>query len=191
MMKPDTKSPENRTEPTDFGGIPVEAPLWLLLPKAFSAILISDVLVLLIFWLRFGELTLFAFGFAIFLTALQILIIVGLRFQNRTDLHVTPPAKFDRLDKIGAWWLMACAFGAFFGWICLNLAAGFPAFKLAFHGANIFFSVILPVLTMLPNLRYISLKALYIQIPLLIFITFLPMLVGVSSLLTFWNYFLK
>jgi hypothetical protein len=179
--------PETRKPSQTFGDINAEAPLWILLPKMLAAILISAALILLRFWFYFGELSFFACGFVIFTSVLQILIIVGLRFQNRMDFHTTKSVRNNWFDKLGAWWLVACAFGAFFGWICGNLANAFPAFKMVILTAEIFFTIFLPIITMLPNLRYVGAKASVVQIPILFFVTVLPMLVGLNSLFTIWN----
>lgn len=173
-----------------FGDMNVEAPLWLLIPKAFVSVLISAVLVLLVFRLYFDELTAFAYGFALFLSVLQILLIVGLRFVNRKDVHTTKTYQEDRFSKLGSWWIFACLFGAFFGWICGELAQSFPKFEIFFLSAKVFFTIIMPTVTMIPNIRYISRNAASIQIPLLFFVTFLPVSLGISSLLTIWRYFI-
>lgn len=180
---------EPKREAATLGDINAEASLWILLPKMLAAIAASTVLILLIFYLQSGELPFFAFGVAIFFAAFQILIIVGLRFYNRTETHTTKKLQNDWIDKIGAWWLMACAFGALIGWLCGRMAEYFPNYTLIFHAAKIFFTIILPVLMMLPNLRYLERQSAAIQVPLLTFITILPMFVGLSSIGFFWNYF--
>jgi hypothetical protein len=176
-----------RERPAELAGVGVEASLWVLLPKAFGAILLSDVLILLIFWLVFGEFSAFAFGFVIFLSVLQILMIVGLRFRDRKRFHATKSPPNDWLDKLGAWWLMACAFGAFFGWISAQLAASWPQFETAFLALAVVFSIVLPVLTMLPNLRYLETRIAVIQIPILFFVTILPLLSGFKSVFKIWQ----
>lgn len=181
-------SENESSKPQFFGEINTEAPLWVLLPKAFAGIALSAVVILLRFWVEFGEIPVFAFGFAAFVVVLEILIIVGLRFQNRTERHTAKGLKNDWLDKLGGWWLAACAFGAFFGWICGNLARSFPNLAIIFLTAEIIFTIILPVVTMLPNLRYISRNAAAIQVPILVFGTSLPLLIGSGSLFTLWNY---
>lgn len=184
MEKPTDNSEKNSAA---FGNTNAEASLWVLLPKMFLNILISTVLILAIFWLYFGKLDFFALGFAIFIAALQILVIVGLRFQNRTEVHAEKPLQNDWLDKIGAWWLMACAFGALFGWAFGQAESYFSFEPLIFHFVIIFLTVILPIVTMLPNLRYIGKNSAHIQIPLLISITTLPILVGLSSAIVIWK----
>ncbi|MEZ5428515.1 MAG: hypothetical protein R2747_19750 [Pyrinomonadaceae bacterium] len=188
-MKETEGKPKTEKKSVEFGGINAEASLWVLLPKVLASLFFSSVMILLRFWQMFGYLSAFAFGFVIFTSALQVLIIVGLRFQNRTDLAVDQPERFNWLDWIGAWWLMACAGGAFFGWLCGNLAVAFPAWDLTFQLAKVFLTIVLPILTMLPNTRYVSAKTAYIQIPLLIVVTTLPMLVGIGSVWTLWTRF--
>ncbi len=175
------KTSETNSMPTLYG-VPFDSSLWVLLPRLCFSVLLSVVIVLGIFWLYFGEINGFAVGFAAFLAVLQILMAIGFRFQNRTDLHATKPVRNDFLDKIAGWWLMACAFGTFFGWLCLRGAAMFPSFNIFFHAAAVFLTIVLPVATMLPNLRYLAGKIWYIQIPLLTLITLLPSLVGLHSL---------
>lgn len=155
--------------------------LWVLIPKAGAGILLSVVLILVRFWLEFGELPAFAFGFAAFTAALQILLIVGLRFANRTEVHPDAEARGDWLDKLGAWWLVACFLGAFFGWLCGKFGEMTPEYRNAFIVAKIFFTIVLPIVTMLPNLRYVRRNAAYVQVPLLVFVTLFPILVGIGS----------
>lgn len=177
----------DRIEPTEnkrtFGDLNAEAPLWILIPKAFFAITASAALLLLIFWLNFGELNWFAVSFAIFLCVFQILLIVGLRFRDRTDVHAEKPLQNDWIDKIGAWWLVACAFGVLFGWGIVKTAAFFPGIdSVYFHAARVFLTIFLPILTMLPNVRYVGRNSAHIQIPMLFGITLLPILSGLGSL---------
>lgn len=170
-----------------FPGLNVEAPLWIILLKAFGVILFSDILLLMIFLLGFGELNRFLFGFLIFVSALQIFLIVGLRIPSRTRFHLTHWLSGDFINELGAWWLVSCAFGALFGWICSYLAVSFPDYENIFLSAAVFFTIFLPVLTMLPRLRFLERDTSYKQIPLLFFVTILPVLVGFNSFLTLWN----
>ncbi len=165
-----------------FGDVDTDATLWVLLPRAAVSVATAAVLTLLVFWLHDGELDAFAFGFTGFLVVLQILMIVGLRFRNRADVHVTKPAKGDLIDKIGGLWLIACAFGALFGWTCGQLAVSWPAYRILFYSASVVFSIILPVLTMLPNLRYLQARAAAIQVPILVLVTGLAAIPGLNAI---------
>jgi hypothetical protein len=167
----------------NLGGIETDATLWIMIPQLLFSITFSSVLLLFSFWLEFGELGAFAYGFIVFLGVFQTLMVMGFRFRDRTDLHVEGPNKFGILDKLGGFWMVACAFGAFFGWISGSFGASIlPEHKAAFYYLAALFSIVLPVVTMLPNLRYLRGKAIMIQIPLLTLVTILPMLVGLYYL---------
>ncbi len=186
-MENNSHSKPHRRVFRHFGGINAEAPLWILVPRAAGAILLSDLLIALIFWLALGELNAFVFGFVVFLTVFQILAIVGLRFQDRYDLHATKKLKNDWIDKIGGFWLVSCFFGPLFGWITGSFAAEFSRFEIHLLFAAVFLSCALPVLTMLPMVRYIEARIAHIQIPLLVFVTALSVLVGFGHFLRLWR----
>jgi hypothetical protein len=168
-------------------GVSVEASLWILLPKAAFGIALSMVVVLLRFWGEFGYVSMFAVGFAVFIAAFEVLLIVGFRFADRPDVHTTVKARNDVFDHLGAWWLMACAFGAFFGWIVGNLAVLLPDQWRVVMVVKVFFTIVVPVATMLPNLRYITRNSAYVQVPLLFFVTLLSILVGVGALISLFT----
>jgi hypothetical protein len=65
----------------------VDGPLWVVIPRAAFSICSSVVLILVLFWLSFGELGTFAYVFAGSLGVFQILLVFGLR--NAKD--VMPP----------------------------------------------------------------------------------------------------
>jgi hypothetical protein len=177
------KQPLQPKKTVYFGEINVNAPLPVLLLKSGAGIAASVLLFLLIFWLYFGELPPFAWGFAIFLVLLQVLIILGLRLRNTTEFHAEKELRNDWLDRVGAWWLMACAFGAFFGWICGVVAPSFPAYMTAFHIARIVSTILLPVITLTPNLRYIGGRAALVQVPIAFCLTLLPVISGLGSVI--------
>ena len=167
--------------------INAETPFWIFLLKALGAVFISDVLLLAIFWLTFDELNRFLFGFLIFVSALQIFLIVVLRIPSRTKFHLTHRLSGSFINELGAWWLLSCAVGALFGWICSYLAVSFPDYENIFLTAAVVFTIIFPVLTMLPQLLYLERDTSYKQIPLLFFVTILPVSVGLNSLLKLWS----
>jgi hypothetical protein len=128
-----------------------------------------------LFYLRFGEVSWFAIGFTVFLVMLCLLVALGLFFQNRSAFHTDVPAANNFADRIGAFWLVACAFGPFFGWLITT----FPLSASSWRGqylARVFFAVVLPVITAVPLGRYARGKAALIALPLLIGITALPTL---------------
>jgi hypothetical protein len=156
--------------------------LWVVIPQLAVSSVLTVVILLFAFWVIFDELPLFAVGFALTLVALQILMVIGLRLQRRAEFH-SQNVRPGRFDKFGGLWLFACGFGAMFGWICGSIGDGTGSIDELFYVASIIFSIVLPVLTMLPNIRYISGRVAYLQISILTFITMLPMLVGIYYLL--------
>jgi hypothetical protein len=134
------------------------------------------------FYFAFGTVPPFAWGFIGAVTVFQVLLIVGLRFQDRPDIQPARPLQGDWLDHLGAWWLMACAFGALLGWVSgeagILLRSPSPLFPLG----RILFAIVLPLATMLPNVRYVSRSAAFVQVPLLVGVTLLPILVGLDAI---------
>lgn len=77
--------------------------LWVLLPRAALSIGLSVVLIIVLFWLQFGELPTFAYAFAGALAVFQILMIYGLRAYKKTlpvsDDTATEVPKRDSADE--------------------------------------------------------------------------------------------
>jgi len=170
--------------PGHFGSVDTQASLWIVIPTAASSVTASFFLVLLIFYLEFGELPAFAFGFATFLVVLQILMIIGIRFAGRTEVHVSGRARGSAGNRLGAFWLVACAFGAFLGWVAGSLAANYPQYQLPLLAVKVMLTIVVPVTTMLPNVFYIQKKAAYIQVPILVGVTLLPVMYGLPAALS-------
>jgi hypothetical protein len=187
-MSPDRKKNQNTEAMPDIvDGVSVEGSLWLLIPKAATGIALSVIIILARFWFEFGEIPMFAVGFCVFVATLQILLIVGLRFVRRTEVYTIVEPRNDWIDKVGAWWLMACAFGALFGWLAGTMAVSYPEQWRIFYLLKTLLTIFLPIATMVPNLRYISRNAAYIQVPILVSVTILPILVGLGSVFALWT----
>src|SRR5437868_15348924 len=101
---------DDAKRPIFYGGMNVEGSLWVLIPKAAVGITFSVIVILLRFWFAFGEIPMFAVGFSVFIAALQALTIVGLRFLRRDETHSTVKPRYDWVDRIGYFLLMACGF---------------------------------------------------------------------------------
>jgi MFS family permease len=131
----------------------------------------------LLFYLKFGRVSWFAIGFTIFLIVLCLLVALGLFFQNRSAFH-TEVAPANRIgDRIGGFWLLACAFGPLLGWFISSTV--FPVTIGSWrwlYFARVFCGIVLPVITAVPLVRYARGKAALVAIPLLLGITTLPML---------------
>ena len=83
------------------------------------------------------------------------------------------PMERSLADRIGAFWLVACAFGPFFGWIVTAIPPTEASWKWQYLGRT-FLAVILPVITAVPLVPYARSRAALIAIPLLLVITALP-----------------
>jgi hypothetical protein len=136
-----------------------------------------SILLPILFYLRFGIVDWFAIAFTIFMVVLCLLIALGFFFQNRTAYHSSVALKSNFADRLGAFWLVACAFGPFFGWV---LTA--PAYLLTvgswrwLFSARVCLAVVAPLITAVPLLRYVRGKAALIALPLLVGVTSLPIL---------------
>jgi hypothetical protein len=135
----------------------------------------AAVLVPLLFYLKFGTLNWFSISFTIFLVVLCLLFALGFYFQPKTEYHTQVPMERSLADRIGAFWLIACAFGPFFGWIITAFPPSESSWKWQYL-ARAFLGVILPVITAVPLVPYVRGKATLIAAPLLILITALPVL---------------
>ena len=133
----------------------------------------AAILTPLLFYLKFGTVGWFAIGFTVFLVVLCLLFALGFFFQTKTEYHTNVPVEGSIADRIGAFWLVACAFGPFFGWIVTAFPPTEGGWKWQYL-VRAFLSVILPVITAIPNVPYGRGKAALIAIPLLLVITALP-----------------
>lgn len=135
----------------------------------------SAVLTPLLFYLKFGSINWFSVSFTIFLVVLCLLFALGLFIQNKPEYQTNVPTEGSLADRIGAFWLIACAFGPFFGWIVTAIPPTEASWKWQYLG-RAFLCVILPVITAVPLVPYARGKSALIAIPLLLIITALPIL---------------
>lgn len=134
----------------------------------------SILLIPLIFYLRFGQVTALGWGLTVFFSAYCLLSATGLHFLVRPEYHTPVRLRNDWLDRIGAFWLVACAFGPFFGWL---LTSAFPLSVNNwrwFYWGRMALCVGLPVLTALPLLRYVRGQGAPLMLALLLGVTALP-----------------
>ena len=133
----------------------------------------SAIVTPLLFYLRFGTVSWFAAGFTIFLVVLCLLFALGFFFQSRAEYHTRVAFEGNLADRVGSFWLVACAFGPFFGWIITAVGVTESSWRWQYL-ARAFLAVILPVVTALPLVQYARGKAALIAVPLLLLITALP-----------------
>lgn len=161
---------------TDSSSLKRDVRRWLM------GIIWSFLLIPLIFYLRFGQVGPVGWGLTIFFSVYCMLAALGLHFLVRPEYHTPVSARNDWLDRIGAFWLVACAFGPLFGWMLTS------AFTLTsgnwrwFYWGRVVLSIALPVLTALPLLRYVRGQGAPLMLALLLLVTALPVWSGWATL---------
>ena len=135
----------------------------------------AAILTPLLFYLKFGSINWFSISFTIFLVVLCLLFALGLFIQNKPEYQTNVPMERSLADRIGAFWLVACAFGPFIGWLLTAISPTEASWKWQYLG-RVFLAVILPVITAVPLVPYARGKSALIAIPLLVTITAMPIL---------------
>src|SRR5205085_9286573 len=126
----------------------------------------AGVLVPLLFYLRFGTVNSFGWGATVFL-AYCILAAIGTYFLVRPEYHTPVAVRHDWLDRIGAFWLVACAFGPFFGWVLTSVVSLSASNWRWVYGGRVGLCSGPPMLTAVPMLRYVGGQGAPILPPLL------------------------
>ena len=138
------------------------------------------VLIPLLFYWRFGEVTSLGWGTTVFFITFCLLAAVGLYFRSRSEYHTTVRLRGDWIDYVGAFWLVACAFGPLLGWF---VTAAFPLTLGSWRGlysVRVVLAAGLPLLTALALTRYVRGKAAWVALPLLVLVTLLPVWTAVN-----------
>ena len=134
----------------------------------------AAVLVPGLFYLRFGRVGPLGWGSTIFFVAYLLLTAIALYFRPRTEYHSPVRLRGDWLDRVGAFWLIGCAFGPFFGWIVTSgVFAITPNSWRWLFGMRVFLGAGLPLMLALPLTRYVRGKSALVALPLLICVTLL------------------
>ena len=169
-------------------GVPVKGSLWLLLPKLALGIAISTAFIFALFFLQFGEINTFPLLISSIAAVFQVLLVIGMRHQG--SFRKIPLGGHNAvLDMIGAFWLIAVIFGSVLAYFTSELASNFPAFAMPLHTATILFAIVMPILTSIPNYRYVTVANAYITVPMLFIVSILPSLLGWKSAVILWNSF--
>ena len=169
-------------------GVSAKASLWLLLPRVAAGIALSTAFTFGIFWLRFGEVNSFTALIAACAAVFQGLLVVGLRHADRAEAAGTPNEQ-GFLFKLGAFWLVAVFFGPVIGWFTAEAAKGSPEYSILLHASTLILTTVLPIITSIPNYRYVRASSAYITLPLLLVVSLLPSLVGAGSAVELWKHF--
>lgn len=143
---------------------------WQFLLGAVEAALIVPAL----FYLRFREVGPLGWGTTVFFVMYCLLAATALFLRPHREYHSPVKLKGDWMDKLGAWWLVACAFGPLFGWICTSVLPVTAGSWRAVYALRVFLAAGLPLLTAIPLTRYIRGKAAWVSLPMMIVVTLLP-----------------
>ena len=147
----------------------------------------SAALVPLAFFLRFGEVGVLGWGTTVFFVVYCLLVAVGLYARPRTDLHTRVPLRGDWVDHVGAYWLVACAFGPLVGWAVTSAVPVTTASWQGLYGLRAVLAAGLPLVTALALSRYARGKAAWVAVPLLVGVTLLPVLTAVAVTQDLWE----
>lgn len=146
------------------------------------------VLIPALFYLDSGEVDSFALSFTLFLVVFCLLAAAGFYYADMPEYHTpvrTGGGTFARLfARVGSFWLLACAFGPFFGWIITSGAV--PLTEENWHwryAARAVLCVAVPLLTALPLVLYVRGKGWFIMALMLLGVTSLPVWSGVNTVL--------
>jgi len=148
----------------------------------------SAAIVPLLFYLRFRAVGPLGWGTTIFFVVYCLLAAVGLYFRPRTEYHSPVALRGGWADRIGAFWLVSCVFGPFFGWIVTT--GVFPITLNSWqwlYGLRVFLAAGLPIITALPLTRYVRGKSTWIALPLLVCVTLLPVSSAMNVSLDLWE----
>jgi MFS family permease len=142
----------------------------------------AAVIIPVLFYLTFGEVNAFALAFTGFVVVLCLLVALGYSIPDRPESQ-TRPARIGALNYVGGFWLVACAFGPFFGWLLTT-----PEFPLTEgnwwwrYAARAALSVAVPVLTALPLSVYVRGRYWHVALLLLLGLTSLAAWSGLNTL---------
>ena len=139
------------------------------------------------FYLETGEVPPIAWGVSVFLATLCLLAGVGIYFARRTEYHTPVGARGDWADRVGAFWLVSCAFGPFFGWALTSVFTLTEASWRWLYWGRAGLSAVLPVLTALPLLRYVSGRGAPLMLALLLGVTALPVWSAWATMQDLWS----
>jgi hypothetical protein len=158
-----------------FFGVTDEASRKLAIRRCLTSLVLVTAIIPLIFYLRFRQVGPLGWGTTVFFDAFCLLSAIGLYFGPRTQFHSPIKLRGDWLDRVGAFWLIGCAFGPFFGWIVTT--GTIPITSTSWHwlyGLRVFVAAGIPIFLALPLTRYIRGRSAWVSMPLLVCVTFLP-----------------
>ena len=145
-------------------------------------------LVPLAFYLRFRHIGPLGWGTTVFFDVYCLLTAVGFIFPTAYRIPFAVPLQGDLLDRIGAFWLVGCAFGPFFGWIVTTGVIPItPTTWSWLYALRVFLAAGIPLLLALPLTRYVRGKSAWVALPLLVGVTLLPISSAMNVSLDLWE----
>lgn len=148
----------------------------------------AAVLIPLLFYLRFGAIGPLGWGTTVFFVVYLLLTAIGLYFRPRTEYHSPVKLRGDWLDRVGAFWLVGCVFGPFFGWVITSGA--FPITQSSWrcmYGLRVLLAAAVPIMLALPLTRYVRGKSAWVALPLLVGVTLLPVSSAMNVSMDLWE----
>ncbi len=143
-------------------------PLVAWLAAAFSVGVVFPVRV----YLELGSVGPLGWGLTVFLVVLCWLIGIGETFANRPEYHTAVKPTGGLGDRIGGFWLLACAFGPLAGWFVTNELVAYTETNWRWRFAlRVLLGGVLPVVTALPLVRYVRGRAALVAAPILVLVT--------------------
>jgi len=183
----------DRVAASPLFGVTDEASRRRVIRQCLLAIPWIVVLVPLIFYLdslRYGraEVGPLGWGMTVFFVMYCLLTAIGLFFRPRTEFHSPVRLRGDWADRVGAFWLVSCAFGPFFGWIVTTgIIPITPTSWRWLYGLQVFLAAGVPLLLTLPLTRYVRGKSTLVALPMLVFVTLLPVLTALTASQDLWE----
>jgi hypothetical protein len=177
-----TQSDSDRLVESDGGAKPAAAAN----RRSVRAFLIGAVqaafIIPFLFYLHFGEIDAYALSFTAFIVVLCLLIALGYSVSDRPESRTRAALRGGPFDYVGAFWLVACAFGPFFGWLVTAASTLTEENWRWRYVVRALLCVALPVLTALPLFVYVRGRYWHVALLLLLGVTALPAWSSVNTL---------
>lgn len=135
----------------------------------------------ILFYLQFGVVDAFALSFTGFVVVLCLLVALGYSIPERAG-RTNAGEKPGAFGRVGSFWLVACAFGPFFGWLVTAAPALTEGNWRWRYVVRALLCVGLPVACALPLLRYVRGKYWHVALLLLLCVTALAAWSGLNTL---------
>jgi MFS family permease len=140
-----------------------------------------------LFYLNFGEVSPLAWGLTIFLVLFCLLAAIGLAFRPLTSFHTPVPLRGGWADRLGAFWLVSCAFGPLLGWVITTVFPLMVDNWRWLYSLRILFAAGLPLITAFMLSRYVRGRGSLLMLLLVFGITLLPILTVVNVGWDLWE----